>query len=229
MTKWIISLFCLFIFCLIVDWVIDDWCASHPGRFIPLGMVPAWDPELAAGEVLKRRILVGKRLVACSGYAVTFHELFAECLGTLEPGSGRGGTETAQSGGLETIDNTGHQRCLGPGLGALQRLAHRGAVTTRGGGSIEDLWCFNEEAVARAIRRQSDVPIIMLTARDAEVDRVVGLELGADDYVVKPFSPRELIARINAVLRRTDPAGTDGNRPSEDCRPALHGILRGCG
>jgi two-component system, OmpR family, response regulator RegX3 len=56
--------------------------------------------------------------------------------------------------------------------------------------------------VCRAIRARSDVPIIMLTARDAEVDRVVGLELGADDYVTKPFSGRELVARIRAVLRR---------------------------
>ncbi len=56
--------------------------------------------------------------------------------------------------------------------------------------------------VCRAIRQRSDVPIIMLTARDAEVDRVVGLELGADDYITKPFSTRELAARIKAVLRR---------------------------
>ncbi|MDD3825488.1 MAG: response regulator transcription factor [Anaerolineae bacterium] len=57
--------------------------------------------------------------------------------------------------------------------------------------------------VCRALRREQDVPIIMLTARDSEVDRVVGLELGADDYVVKPFSVRELMARIKSVLRRT--------------------------
>jgi DNA-binding response OmpR family regulator len=59
--------------------------------------------------------------------------------------------------------------------------------------------------VCRILRRERDVPIIMLTARDAEVDRVVGLELGADDYVVKPFSVRELVARIKNVLRRTAP------------------------
>ncbi len=57
--------------------------------------------------------------------------------------------------------------------------------------------------VCRALRRERDVPIIMLTARDEEIDRVVGLELGADDYVVKPFSVRELLARIKNVLRRT--------------------------
>jgi two-component system, OmpR family, response regulator RegX3 len=62
--------------------------------------------------------------------------------------------------------------------------------------------------VCRQIRAVSDVPIIMVTARDGEVDRVVGLELGADDYVTKPFSSRELIARIRAVLRRSSGADT---------------------
>lgn len=59
--------------------------------------------------------------------------------------------------------------------------------------------------VCRALRREREVPIIMLTARDAEIDRVVGLELGADDYVVKPFSVRELMARVRNVLRRAVP------------------------
>ncbi len=57
--------------------------------------------------------------------------------------------------------------------------------------------------VCRILRRTSDVPIIMLTARAEETDRLIGLELGADDYIVKPFSPRELVARVRAVLRRT--------------------------
>jgi len=56
--------------------------------------------------------------------------------------------------------------------------------------------------VARAVRRESDVPLIMLTARVDEADRLIGLELGADDYVTKPFSPREVVARVRAVLRR---------------------------
>ena len=60
--------------------------------------------------------------------------------------------------------------------------------------------------VCRVLRRDSAIPIIMLTAREEEVDRVVGLELGADDYVTKPFSVRELMARVKAVLRRTAPA-----------------------
>ncbi|HTD47141.1 MAG TPA: response regulator transcription factor [bacterium] len=65
--------------------------------------------------------------------------------------------------------------------------------------------------VARTIRKESEVPIIMLTARADEADRLIGLELGADDYIVKPFSPKELVARVRAVLRRWDGAraGTD--------------------
>ncbi len=59
--------------------------------------------------------------------------------------------------------------------------------------------------VCRKIRSESDVPIIMLTARDDDVDKIVGLELGADDYMTKPFNPRELVARIKAILRRTEP------------------------
>jgi DNA-binding response OmpR family regulator len=60
--------------------------------------------------------------------------------------------------------------------------------------------------VTRELRRSSNVPIVILTARGDEADRIVGLELGADDYVVKPFSPKELVARVRAVLRRTDVA-----------------------
>jgi len=59
--------------------------------------------------------------------------------------------------------------------------------------------------IARAIRRQGDTPIIMLTARVEETDRLIGLELGADDYVTKPFSPREVVARVRTVLRRAQP------------------------
>jgi two-component system alkaline phosphatase synthesis response regulator PhoP len=58
--------------------------------------------------------------------------------------------------------------------------------------------------IARAIRKQADTPIIMVTARVEEADRLVGLELGADDYVTKPYSPREVVARVRAVLRRVD-------------------------
>lgn len=64
--------------------------------------------------------------------------------------------------------------------------------------------------VCRAIRAKSMVPIIMLTAKDTEIDKVVGLELGADDYVTKPYSSRELLARIRAVLRRGQSQGSEG-------------------
>jgi DNA-binding response OmpR family regulator len=66
--------------------------------------------------------------------------------------------------------------------------------------------------VARELRRHSGTPIVMLTARGDELDRVLGLELGADDYVVKPFSPRELVARVRAVLRRSE-TPLDEDRP----------------
>ena len=74
------------------------------------------------------------------------------------------------------------------------------------------------EEVCKEIRRSSSIPIIMLTARDSEIDKVVGLEIGADDYVTKPFSTRELMARIKAVMRRTS-----GERDSGD------GVLEGGG
>ncbi len=61
-------------------------------------------------------------------------------------------------------------------------------------------------AFTRRVRREQDVPIIMLTARAEETDRIVGLEMGADDYVTKPFSPREVVARVRAVLRRAQPS-----------------------
>jgi DNA-binding response OmpR family regulator len=63
--------------------------------------------------------------------------------------------------------------------------------------------------LCRRLRATSRIPIIVLTARDTELDRVLGLELGADDYVTKPFSPRELVARVRAVLRRADDGGPD--------------------
>ena len=64
-------------------------------------------------------------------------------------------------------------------------------------------------ALCRAIRKDSDIPILMLTARGEVMDRVVGLELGADDYLPKPFEPRELVARVQTVLRRRKPAASD--------------------
>ncbi len=69
--------------------------------------------------------------------------------------------------------------------------------------------------VCRRVRARSDLPILMLTARDDDIDKIIGLELGADDYLTKPFNPRELVARIRAILRRGRPA-----RPGQaDTRP----------
>src|SRR4029077_19851665 len=68
--------------------------------------------------------------------------------------------------------------------------------------------------VCREVRRRGDTPILMLTARDDDVDSIVGLELGADDYVTKPFNPRALVARAKAILRRTA-GGARGGRPIE--------------
>ena len=75
--------------------------------------------------------------------------------------------------------------------------------------------------VCRVLRRESDVPVIMLTARDTELDKVVGLEIGADDYLAKPFSTRELVARVRAMLRRTRRA-----EPSRsDARVEVDGLV----
>lgn len=69
--------------------------------------------------------------------------------------------------------------------------------------------------VCKRVRAESDLPILMLTARDDDIDKIVGLELGADDYLTKPFNPRELVARVKAILRRTGPrrAAGDDDRP----------------
>lgn len=89
-------------------------------------------------------------------------------------------------------------------------------------------------ALCRAIRKDSDIPILMLTARGEVMDRVVGLELGADDYVPKPFEPRELVARVQTVLRRrapaaARPAATDANTlafPGLEVNAATRTVLR---
>ncbi len=83
------------------------------------------------------------------------------------------------------------------------------ALTTRYAMILLDLMLPGMDGLeaCRAIRRTSDVPIIMLTARSEDVDKIVGLEVGADDYVTKPFNPRELVARVKAVLRRYEAGG----------------------
>jgi two-component system response regulator RegX3 len=85
------------------------------------------------------------------------------------------------------------------GPAALEEFDRHGAALVLLDLMLPGLW---GTEVRRALRARSSVPVIMLTAKDSEVDKVVGLELGADDYVTKPYSPRERVARIRAVLRR---------------------------
>ncbi|MCP3473017.1 response regulator transcription factor [Bradyrhizobium sp. CCGUVB1N3] len=73
---------------------------------------------------------------------------------------------------------------------------------------------FDGLEVCREVRKSSDVPILFLSARDEEIDRVLGLEIGGDDYVTKPFSPRELVARVNVILRRLGPRNGDAKTGS---------------
>src|SRR3954468_18159154 len=74
--------------------------------------------------------------------------------------------------------------------------------------------------VCRRIRKSSDVPILMLTARDEDVDKIIGLEVGADDYLTKPFNPRELVARVKSILRRATP-----DRREKESAQLQHGDL----
>jgi two-component system response regulator RegX3 len=80
--------------------------------------------------------------------------------------------------------------------------------------------------VCRQLRQRSHVPIIMVTARDSEIDKVVGLEIGADDYVTKPYSPRELVARIRAVLRRQSAEVAEAGAPTLAAGPVRMDIER---
>ena len=91
------------------------------------------------------------------------------------------------------------------GLDAVERRQPRFVVLDLG---LPDADGFD---LCRHLRDRGDVPILILTARDEEADRVIGLELGADDYLTKPFSPRELVARVRAILRRADPIQPDAN------------------
>src|SRR5499426_3551196 len=74
--------------------------------------------------------------------------------------------------------------------------------------------------ICRRVRKTSDVPILMLTARDEDVDKIIGLEVGADDYLTKPFNPRELVARVKSVLRRSAP-----ERRRDEAQELKHGEL----
>src|SRR5499425_810677 len=80
--------------------------------------------------------------------------------------------------------------------------------------------------VCRQLRQKSHVPIIMVTARDSEIDKVVGLEIGADDYVTKPYSPRELVARVRAVLRRQTSDAAEQSPPTLSAGPVRMDVDR---
>ena len=94
------------------------------------------------------------------------------------------------------------------GLAAIDRERPRAVILDVGlPGDLDGL------DVCMRLRAKSTVPVLFLTARDSEVDRILGLELGADDYITKPFSPRELVARVKAILRRLDATPTKEERP----------------
>ena len=97
--------------------------------------------------------------------------------------------------------------CLYEGTGAVARIKNE-----RPGLVLLDLMLPGQDGleICKEVRRFSDVPIIMLTARVEEIDRLLGLELGADDYICKPFSPREVVARVKAVLRRSGSGAMPG-------------------
>ncbi|MCZ7541243.1 MAG: response regulator transcription factor [Anaerolineae bacterium] len=105
----------------------------------------------------------------------------------------------------------------GDGLAALERVAQDSPALM-----VLDLMLPRLDGweVCKRVRAESDLPILMLTARDDDIDKIVGLELGADDYLTKPFNPRELVARIKAILRRAEP-----RRPREGEAPLRAGNL----
>lgn len=103
-----------------------------------------------------------------------------------------------------------HALTGGEALAAFARRPHDFAVLDIG---LPDMTGLD---VCRRLREAGPVPVLFLTARDSEMDRILGLELGGDDYVTKPFSPREIVARVRAILRRTGPGGTatEAGRPA---------------
>jgi len=132
----------------------------------------------------------------------------------------------AASGKVLVVED--EESISGPFAEALRRAGFEALVTATAAGALElaeqaepdlvmlDLALPDGDGrdVCRELRRRSDVPIVMLTARGTEMDKIVGLELGADDYVVKPFSAAEVISRIRAVLRRSgDRDGAGGSTP----------------
>lgn len=115
---------------------------------------------------------------------------------------------------LYALREEGHEatHCLTAG-DALQQAAAQSFDLAILDVGLPDLGGF---ALCRRLREQRDLPVIFLTARHDEADRILGFELGADDYVSKPFSPRELVARVRAVLRRAQPAGPGASTSAEE-------------
>jgi two-component system, OmpR family, response regulator RegX3 len=125
---------------------------------------------------------------------------------------------TRQASGARILVVEDEESISEPFAAALRRAGFEPLVTGTAAGALERVEDFEPDLVmldlalpdgdgkdvCRELRRRSDVPIVMLTARGTEMDKIVGLELGADDYVVKPFSAAEVISRIRAVLRRSD-------------------------
>jgi two-component system catabolic regulation response regulator CreB len=110
--------------------------------------------------------------------------------------------------------------CVGLGRQALDAVRQNDIAVVILDVGLPDMNGFD---VCRELRRESDVPVIFLTARSDEVDRIVGLELGADDYVPKPFSPREVASRVRAILRRARPPAAPAGEPTSRFRVDAEG------
>jgi two-component system, OmpR family, alkaline phosphatase synthesis response regulator PhoP len=117
------------------------------------------------------------------------------------------------------LKNAGYKiRTVGTGQEALEHIADERPDLV-----VLDLMLPDIDGieVCRRIRRSSDIPILMLTARDEDVDKIIGLEVGADDYLTKPFNPRELVARVKSILRRSVP-----ERRELETKQITHGKLQ---
>lgn len=108
---------------------------------------------------------------------------------------------------------------VGDGIIALQKILHEHWDLV-----LLDLMLPGKDgmSICQEVRRVSQVPIIMMTAKVEEIDRLLGLELGADDYICKPYSPRELVARVKAVLRRTQPSAGDTHFHLDQTKLSVH-------
>ena len=116
------------------------------------------------------------------------------------------------------LKNAGYGvRAVGTGAGALNAVAAEMPSLIVLDLNLPDM---DGIEICRRIRKSSDVPIIMLTARDEDVDKIIGLEVGADDYLTKPFNPRELVARVKSILRRAVP-----DRRESESKQIKHGDL----